>query len=1043
MIDATPSATPMPVPPVTTVTSTQAPFPPLDPLPHAVGPAVTEPVSCPDFLPVDDAFALEMRAQSIEQLAGGDALRRGESERIEAGRSQTNADRVAGRDRVRVQGSLHEHTGHGLAEQAAHLHTTVEGTLDVHAASEDTVLLAGHMSDVWDGGAAIVAAMTDDTVAGGGIRVTTPLDLWVHAVMGVEERIGTCTADAVLLELGATHCEREYGPGVHAAGLAAYTGSLYQSSRSTVRPLMRVSSGVRNLIAGGDGGDGGDGGGDGSAGGAPAASPPPVPAQTGATAQAVTRTLAAGRSAAQAPGTALGTADGLTGARRVSLETLEDSVDARAAEEMGEAGTVVRAENLPGLTRSSDTAAHLEALQETLRIDGAEAGSEVAGGFRGSEVQGAVSMHPASGGGGPLEIEPPSADHGENAPMVRPHPDLPWSRGPEMKLGLLGGADHPPRSAAPKSDFLAANHRMRRLRRLCNRRSKPVIAYAFDRAINRVSYHVVRQFKVLGGRVENLGDRLSGITVSDQAYLALQEMARQSEKDGDPVRAGAIREALDAIDERAVGELEALCTKHGIAAALSIQATQRPPVTTGPSMTVAAIPPPAQTPVQFDWIAAYRQLRDLSHHFADTGWDRAHADFNAAARRIETSVTRKLKNLGENPEHLLPLSGATTKPEPAYRAIQDMCRRASESGDAARTHALRRALDDISLYTACELDELTTKYGALDALSAQAPRAVRAVRVEAMRSVHAIQATAMQPLPAPARVGPTTSAVFPVTVMPPVTGGAAQVPVTTADPGSVGHLVQVPGAPGLPPVSGLSGPSLFEAAGARAGDLGRGWLDPSATASGTTATEPVAIETIVTPSLGGASSFWLQPADPVPAPGSVPFDSGLHHAGVAVRPPPDADPWGIRPPGIGAETPPVAFDPRSAPPGPGSRAVYTGTIRTPVLSDGAPPGWQGAETPSFARAASGADELPFLHRQRMAHRFRTDDALIEAEHALQTGSADALGWSDTRWREMINDLYWLNAIVQLDSAAAAARVDVDWRAIEALVRILDAPPVSP
>ena len=98
--------------------------------------------------------------------------------------------------------------------------------------------------------------MTDDTVAGGGIRVTTPLDLWVHGLMGVEERIGTCTTDAVLMESSATHYEREYGPGVHAAGLAVYTGSLYQSSRSTFRPLMRVSSGVRNLIAGGDGGGG-------------------------------------------------------------------------------------------------------------------------------------------------------------------------------------------------------------------------------------------------------------------------------------------------------------------------------------------------------------------------------------------------------------------------------------------------------------------------------------------------------------------------------------------------------------------------------------------------------------------------------------------------------------------------------------------------------------------------------------------------------------------------------------------------------------------
>ena len=118
----------------------------------------------------------------------------------------------------------------------------------------------------------------------------------------VEERIGTCTADAVLTESSATHYEREYGPGVHAAGLAVYTDSLYQSSRSSFRPLMRVSSGVRNLIAG-DGG--GNGGGDASAGSAPGASPPPATAQTGAAEESATETLAAGRRTAQAPVTAI------------------------------------------------------------------------------------------------------------------------------------------------------------------------------------------------------------------------------------------------------------------------------------------------------------------------------------------------------------------------------------------------------------------------------------------------------------------------------------------------------------------------------------------------------------------------------------------------------------------------------------------------------------------------------------------------------------------------------------------------------------------
>ena len=184
MDDVTPSAALIPAQPVATETNPAAPFPPADSSPVFVPPSVTDPVSNLDFLPVDDAFTLEMRSESIEQLDGGDALRRGESERIEAGRSQTNADLVAGRDRVHVQGRLHEHTGHGFAEQAAHLHTTVDGTLDVHAGSEDTVLLAGHMNDLWDGGTAIVVSMTDDTVAGGGIRVTPPLDLWVHGLTG-------------------------------------------------------------------------------------------------------------------------------------------------------------------------------------------------------------------------------------------------------------------------------------------------------------------------------------------------------------------------------------------------------------------------------------------------------------------------------------------------------------------------------------------------------------------------------------------------------------------------------------------------------------------------------------------------------------------------------------------------------------------------------------------------------------------------------------------------------------------------------------------
>ena len=1169
MIDATRSATPMPAQPEATVTHPEAPFPPADPLPYGVAPAVTDPASNPDFLPVDDAFALELRAESIEQLSGGDALRRGESERIEAGRSETNADLVAGRDRVRVHGALHEHTGHGLAEQAAHLDTAVEGRLDVHAASEDTVLLAGHMSDLWDGGTAIVAAMSDDTVAGGGIRVTAPLDLWVHAVMGVEERIGTCTADAVLMELAATHYEREYGPGVHAAGLAVYTGSLYQSSRSTFRPLMRVSSGVRNLIAGGGGGDGG---GDGSGASAPDASPPPVPAQTGAAAAAVTGTLAAGRRAAEAPATALDAADGLTGARCVPLEELVNSVDVRAAEAMGEAGAVMRAEDLPELTRSADTAEQLEALQETLRMNTAASASEAAGGLRASEFEGAVSVHPASGAGGALEIEPPSAVYGENAPMVRPLFAEPWGQGSEMTLGLLGGADRPPQSAVQASDFLTVNRRMRELRSHYYRLSRMDVELDCGLAIQRLNARVMRSFQGFGGQVSDLARRPPGTTIPEEAYRALQKMARQTERDGDLVRAGEIREFLNAIDKRAVEELQTLSTKHEMVDPPSTQAIQLPDV-----------------PDQFDWIAAYAQLRGLAHYFSRTGPTSAYDSFRTSLARLTSSVTYRFWRFCQS-EDLLPVPRDATTTEREYRTLEVMYRQAAESSDADRAYAIRRALEAIYQIGFRELATLTGEYGSLDTLAAQANLPAQ---------------------PSLAWVGPATFAAPPVFVGPPVivppsvTGGAAQVPVSTLDPGLVGPLVHVPVVPGPPPASSLPGPSLSVA-----GDPGRWWLDPPATVSGATAAEPVATELSVTPSLGETSSFWLQPFDPVPVPGTVPFDPGVHHAAVAVQPPPlttapsttapapgalyHAPSWveddfaveraliaGNLPPGFDASPliveagrfaefglaeelaagrlpthtidvllqgyeatdeggsnalfieylrslkenieralraaypervdpqwldqvrellsrrgeiavpgavsatglaeielteidrllgtpegvshpapppppaapgrtavgtvapPPVALDPWSAPPGPSSRVMPTQTIRAPVLSTGAPPGWQGAETPGFGRLATGSVELPFSQREAIVHRFRFEDAVLEAELTLRTGGAEALGWSATRWREVLDDLLRLNDIARLDPAAAAAMADIDWSALETLARFLNAPPPSP
>ena len=180
-----------------------------------------------------------------------------------------------------------------------------------------------------------------------------------------------------------------------------------------------------------------------------------------------------------------------------------------------------------------------------------------------------------------------------------------------------------------------------------------------------------------------------------------------------------------------------------------------------------------------------------------------------------------------------------------------------------------------------------------------------------------------------------------------------------------------------------------------------------------------------------------------PAPLPPPSAPGHTGAGAGASPP-AADPWGIRPTGMRGEPHPGALDSSSAPPGPGSQVVYTGTIRTAVMSSAAPRERQRAETLGFARAAADAIELPFSRREAIARRFATEDALREAEHALRTIDDDVFGWPATRWPEVLADLLRLNATVRSDSAAAAAaRVDVDWSAMETLARILDAPPLSP
>ncbi|MCY4467921.1 MAG: hypothetical protein OXC08_04310, partial [Thiotrichales bacterium] len=170
----------------------------------------TEPEASPGdgpFTPSEGAevaHALEMRAESIRLYAERGAVRTGALDRIEIGDSDDNRDVVAGRDEVEVDGMLDEHTGHGLVVVADEVEMNVEGPLTMHAHLEDNIIMAGVMRDEWSGGTFITAAMSDDMAAGVGLRGTAPLDVWVHGLVGMEERPGTCASDGILNELAGT-----------------------------------------------------------------------------------------------------------------------------------------------------------------------------------------------------------------------------------------------------------------------------------------------------------------------------------------------------------------------------------------------------------------------------------------------------------------------------------------------------------------------------------------------------------------------------------------------------------------------------------------------------------------------------------------------------------------------------------------------------------------------------------------------------------------------------------------------------------------------
>ena len=282
-----------------------------------------------------DGYTLETRAESMNILSVGNAVRRGELDTVEIGDAGI-ADTVSGTETATISGKLREHTGHGMDHVASRMETIVGGRMSITSGFEDGVMLGGSMTDTWAGATMIGAVMSDDLCAGVGVRVTAPIDLWLNSLTGMEERPATVAADGVFVEACGTLFEREYAASVYAVGTTTWTGTTYVTTKTGFRPLMRVAMGVRNLVPG-------------AGAAAEEQAPPAPPAGPGV----VGGTLGAGGMVMTGAGMTRATIN-----TALSTDNLIDGLRAGGA-----AAEVTGAHNAADLRHAADTAAQIEDLR--------------------------------------------------------------------------------------------------------------------------------------------------------------------------------------------------------------------------------------------------------------------------------------------------------------------------------------------------------------------------------------------------------------------------------------------------------------------------------------------------------------------------------------------------------------------------------------------------------------------------------------------------------------------------------------------------------
>ena len=121
------------------------------------------------------------------------------------------------------------------------------------------------------------------------------------------------------------------------------------------------------------------------------------------------------------------------------------------------------------------------------------------------------------------------------------------------------------------------------------------------------------------------------------------------------------------------------------------------------------------------------------------------------------------------------------------------------------------------------------------------------------------------------------------------------------------------------------------------------------------------------------------------------------------------------------------------------------------IAAGPTAGWQAAETPGFGRLASIPAEVPLSRREEIVHRVITGEASAAArrpelmrryEGAIRAGAIASPVPHARTAAALLVDLRWLSAVARTSipfAVVSPSLEDIDWAAIELLLRLLDSP----